>query len=157
MATDYLHFIRGLDNETFRELVRKDSVPLLPPYDSLVVDVLGLTDVTSERINTAAKLYLHPDDMDILITLESDQQLAIASYKRLVDHSIRDEAVKYLEYPSGDMSEVLDKVDTVLQKRHIFIPEHRAKGWDELEDRDDDVLMHFLKYEIDRDWETLNT
>lgn len=146
---EYLQFVRGLDNSTFREVVRRDQVALLPPYDALLADVLELAVVTPDQVDKVAKLYLHPDDVSTLSVMESDPQLALNSYKRLVHQSIRDEAVKQLEY-TDDINDSLDKVSILLDKRHVFIPQHRAKGWEELDERDDDVLMEFAKYNLSR-------
>lgn len=148
--TEYLQFIRGLDNHTFCSQVAKDNIPLLPPYDSLVADVLSLDNPTPEQINKVAKLYLHRDDYDKLIELESDLDLAMVSYKKLVNNSVRDEVVKKLEYSAGDMDETLDKVESILSSRHINIPKQRAKAWVELDERTDDVMFQFMKYNISR-------
>lgn len=148
--TEYLQFIRGLDNSTFCSQVKQDNIPLLPPFDSLVADVLAIPTPTPEQVNKAAKLYLHKDDYDILVNLESDLELAMASYKKLVDQSVRDEVVKRLEYGHGDMDETLDKVEQLLSNRHVFIPKQRAKQWDDLDERTDDVMFEFMKYKISR-------
>ena len=146
--TEYLQFVRGLDNHTFLKLVRTDTVPLLPPFDSLVADVLELTNPTPDQVDKVAKLYLHRDDYDTLVTLESDTELALNSYQKLVNTSIRDEVAKRIEYANGDLDEVLDKVENLIMNRHVSIPQHRAKMWDDLDEREDDVLFEFMMYNI---------
>ena len=148
--TEYLQFIRGLDNATFRSQVMSDSIPLLPPFDSLVADVLDITNPTPEQINKCAKLYLHQDDYDKLVQIESDLELAMSSYKKLVDQSVRDEIVKRLEYSGQDLDETLTNVEQTLSKRKVFIPEQHAKQWDQLSERDDDIMFSFMKYNISR-------
>ena len=147
--TNYLQFIRGLDNHTFINQVRQDAIPLLPPFDSLVNDILELTDPSPEQINKAANLYLHQDDYAKLLILEPDQELALCSYKKLVDASVHDEIRQKLNYGS-DIDESLNQVESILIKRKVFIPQTRAKLWDDLNEREDDVMFKFMKYNISR-------
>jgi hypothetical protein len=110
---------------------------------------MELSVVTPEQVNKVAKLYLHPEDVSTLEAMESDPSLALNSYKRIVHQSLRDEVAKQLEY-TDDIGDTLDKVSILLDKRNVFIPHHRAKGWEELDEREDDVLMQFMKYDIFR-------
>lgn len=145
----YLQFIRGLDNHTFITQVRRDNIPLLSPWDSLVNDVLQLKDPTPEQINKAARPYLHQDDYDILISMESDQELALVKYKELVDESVRDEIYRGTAH-ALDVGKSLDNVEQILTRRKGLILEPRAKMWDDLNERTDDIMFTFMKYNISR-------
>lgn len=149
--TEYLQFIRGLANKTFRNVVKQDAIPLMSPFDSIVGDVVALPEPTFEQICKVAKLHLHRDDHAKLIILEEDIELALVSYKKLVEESIREEAMKKLQYGTlAPVSDVLDDIGKLLKKRHVSVPDLHAKRWEDLSDRDDDVMFQYMKYNISR-------
>ena len=149
--TEYLQFIRGLANKTFRTVVERDGVPLMSPFDSIVSDVLSMENPKVEQIHKVARLHLHKDDYDKLVVLDEEIELSLASYKKLVEESIREEALKKLQYGTlAPVSDVLDDIGALLKKRNVSVPEVHAKKWDDLSERDDDVMFEYMKYNISR-------
>ncbi len=151
---EYLQFIRGLDNQTFSSIVKEDKLPLMAPFDVLVADALSLKNATPEQINKIAKLHLHADDYTKLVGLETDTELALMSYKKLVNDSVGEEILRKLDavglFDALDMEETLVNIEELLKARHVAIPEQRAKLWGDLNERDDDRMFRFLKYNISR-------
>lgn len=149
--TEYLQFIRGLANKTFRTVVQRDNIPLMSPFDSIVSDVLSMENPGVEQIYKVAKLHLHQDDYTKLVRLDEEIELSLASYKKLVEESIREEALKKLQYGTlAPVSDVLDDIGVLLKKRHVSVPEIHSKKWEDLSERDDDVMFQYMKYNISR-------
>lgn len=145
----YLYFIRCLENEIFLSTVRRDNIPLLPPFDIVVTKVLELSNPDWGTILNVAKLHLHKDMYDMLMGLNYDLKLGLQAYRYLADDSIESEIIKVSTAPT-DKEKKFERIEHLLKNRSVRIPEPQAKTWDELESNPEEYMFEFGGYKISR-------